>query len=303
MGSETSRASRRFAAVLGLATVLFGAVWLELVQDAWKDALHSYAVAIPLVSAWLVSQDRKVLVGVPLAPAWGSAMGLGLAAGLAWAAWFGARAAGVGAGWPLTLGMLGWVLAVWGGILGCFGWAWVGRMAFAVGFLVFTIPMPEPLVNAIEVGLQHSTAWLVEMALRALDVTYSRDARAFWLPGLRFQVAQECSGIRSTLVLFITSLVGGKLLLAGGKARGVLALAVIPLGIARNAFRICVLALLTIHVDPRIIHSPLHHQGGPLFFALSLVPLLLLFWWFRRREAAAERRSRGEPVTEVREKR
>jgi hypothetical protein len=35
-----------------------------------------------------------------------------------------------------------------------------------------------------------------------------------------------------------------------------------------------------------MINSPIHRRGGPLFFALSLIPLLLLLWWLRRRDTA-----------------
>ena len=59
---------------------------------------------------------------------------------------------------------------------------------------------------------------------------------------------------------------------------------VIPLGILRNGFRILVIGLLCVHVGPHMIDSPIHHQGGPFFFALSLVPLFLLLWWLRRQE-------------------
>ncbi len=50
------------------------------------------------------------------------------------------------------------------------------------------------------------------------------------------------------------------------------------LGIVRNAFRIFVLSELCVHVNPNFIDSPLHHRGGPIFFALSLVPFFLLVW-------------------------
>ena len=63
---------------------------------------------------------------------------------------------------------------------------------------------------------------------------------------------------------------------------------VIPLGILRNGFRILVIGLLCVHVGPHMIDSPIHHRGGPIFFALSLVPLFLLVWWLRRQEQAAE---------------
>ena len=30
----------------------------------------------------------------------------------------------------------------------------------------------------------------------------------------------------------------------------------------------------------------IHHRGGPIFFALSLIPLFGFLWWLRRGEAA-----------------
>jgi exosortase/archaeosortase family protein len=59
---------------------------------------------------------------------------------------------------------------------------------------------------------------------------------------------------------------------------------VIPLGILRNGFRILVIGLLCVRVGPHMIDSDIHRRGGPLFFALSLVPLFLLLWWLRRQE-------------------
>jgi hypothetical protein len=36
-----------------------------------------------------------------------------------------------------------------------------------------------------------------------------------------------------------------------------------------------------------MLDTAIHHRGGPLFFALSLVPLFLLLWWLRRQEPRA----------------
>jgi hypothetical protein len=38
-----------------------------------------------------------------------------------------------------------------------------------------------------------------------------------------------------------------------------------------------------------MIDSMIHHRGGPIFFALSLVPLFLLLWWLRRQEQRLNR--------------
>jgi exosortase/archaeosortase family protein len=85
-------------------------------------------------------------------------------------------------------------------------------------------------------------------------------------------------------VLFITSLIAGHLFLRSPWKKLILALAVFPLGIIRNAFRIYFLSMASAHWNPDIIHSPLHHRGGPIFFALSLVPFFLLLLWLKRSE-------------------
>jgi exosortase/archaeosortase family protein len=99
------------------------------------------------------------------------------------------------------------------------------------------------------------------------------------------EVAQECSGIRSSWVLFITSLLASNLFLRSTWRRVLLVAFVIPLGVVRNGFRIVVIAILCIEYGPQMIDSMIHHRGGPIFFALSLVPLFALLWWLRAREA------------------
>jgi exosortase len=284
----TRHATIRFVFFVGVLSLVFASAWGRMLRDALADRLHSYAIAIPFICAWVVWQDRLRATRVPAdrtgrAPA--VALGIAaLAAGVF-------AVAGVRNGWIdpgsvswLSAQMLAWVLGIWAAAFWFFGVPLMRAFAFAAGFLVFTIPIPAPLVDLIEIGLQHGSAWMVEIVFKASGVTYHRTEREFWLPFLRFEVAQECSGIRSTIVLFITSVLGSYLLLRAWWRRTLLALAVIPLGLARNTLRICVITLLTAHVDPTIIDSPLHHRGGPLFFAISLVPLFAMLWWFRRQE-------------------
>jgi exosortase/archaeosortase family protein len=76
-------------------------------------------------------------------------------------------------------------------------------------------------------------------------------------------------------VLFITSLVAGYLFLRSPWKRTILCLAVIPLALLRNGFRIFVIGQLCVQIGPDMINSPIHHRGGPLFFLLSLIPFFL----------------------------
>ena len=75
-----------------------------------------------------------------------------------------------------------------------------------------------------------------------------RDGTVFALPGIVIQVAQECSGIHSSWVLFITSVLASHLFLRTRWRRFVLVAFAIPLAVLRNGFRILVIGLLCVHV-------------------------------------------------------
>jgi exosortase C (VPDSG-CTERM-specific) len=164
---------------------------------------------------------------------------------------------------------------------------------FPLLFLYFMMPIPGPVLSAVNVSLQHATAFVLSGILKVSGTPTFRDGLVFSLPGLTIEVAEECSGIRSTLVLLITALVGGMLFLKSPWRRGLLAASFFPIAALRNAARIATISLLSIHVDPSFFHGPVHRRGGPPFFVLSLVPLfaimLLLRWGERRRATAASR--------------
>lgn len=150
--------------------------------------------------------------------------------------------------------------------------------AFAAAFMIFMVPFPTCFTNWLEISLQHWSADAAALLFGVSGTTVSRDELSFTLPGISVHVAQECSGIHSTVVLFITSLIGGHLLLKSKVNRAILALVVLPLAVARNGFRIFILAVLASSVNPAVLESALHRKGGPLFFAMSLVPFLALLW-------------------------
>ena len=279
---------RRFRAWIAwtiVGTLAFAQPLFQLMLHASRNSLHSHIPLIPAIAAYLLVTRRKTLppaglssVGATLAFAAVSAGAL--AASLKWGAILSAND-----GLALTtLAYLSFVVA--GGFL-FVGSRWMGAATFPIAFLVFMLPLPDATVSWLErasvLGSAQVTAWLFTIT----GTPYLRQGTVFTLPTIVLEVAQECSGIRSSYVLFITSLVASNVFLRNPWRRLLLVAFVIPLGIVRNGFRILVLALLCVHVGPHMIDSIIHHRGGPIFFALSLVPLLVLLKWLGRRERAA----------------
>lgn len=152
-----------------------------------------------------------------------------------------------------------------------------------MSLLAFLVPFPLPFERGLESLLQHGSAYGAGLLFSVFGTPVARQELLLHLPGITLEVAPECSGIRSSLVLFMVSLVAGHLFLNRVWKKTVLAAIVLPLGIARNALRIFTIGMLCVHVDPAMIHSWVHRQGGPLFFALSFVPFFAVLLLLRRR--------------------
>jgi exosortase/archaeosortase family protein len=139
--------------------------------------------------------------------------------------------------------------------------------------------------------LQSGSALAAAGFFTLTGTVYFQNGLAFQLTDIRLEVAPECSGIHSTLVLFITSLLASYIFLRTPWKRALLALVVIPLGLLRNGFRIFVIGQMCIHMGPQMINSPVHRKGGPLFFVLSLVPLFLLLLILHKSEKSGPKTS------------
>jgi exosortase C (VPDSG-CTERM-specific) len=281
---------RKFRTAALLVTAAFALPLYELVRLSLKSELHSHVLLIPVVS-WYVWRFLDSPHSHPtFTPPKGFSTGAMLAGVLglvAVAVYFYLR---IQLRLPVTeylwAGVLGYLMMLLAVALRSFGWERLRGHKFALAFLVFFLPLPVAVTDSMSIALQHGSAEVSDWTLQLSGLPMLRDGMIFRLPGLTIQVAEECSGVRSTLVLFITSLIAGKMFLRSGWKRAVLAGLTLPLGLLRNALRITVLSWLSVNVDQDIINGPLHHQGGPIFFVISLLPLFGLLWYFKRSDSS-----------------
>ena len=275
---------------VGILSLAFLEPLVALVRYALKEELHSHILLIPLVSIYLavlkqdlLPRDRRGSVG-------GAVVGALIFALAAAAVFFGPKLTGTG-GWShndqLARAAACYALLLVAGGFVFLGTSWMRLLVFPFALLVFMVPMPDLVVVALEDFLMRASAEVVHWFFQWTGTPVFRSGQVMELPGTTLEVASSCSGIRSTVVLFITSLIASYMFLSSSWHRGLLVAMVIPLGIVRNAFRVLVIGLLCVHVGPDMIDSWIHHKGGPLFFAVTLLPLFLAAAWFRHRERKA----------------
>jgi exosortase len=185
----------------------------------------------------------------------------------------------------LALTTLG-VVTIWIGAFVTFFGLQATRVAlFPLGSLVFMIPLPEALLSHIITALQYASADMVDVLFQLTSLPVLREDLSFILPGLSIEVARECSSIRSSMALLITSTLVSHLLLRRWWSKAVVVLLVFPLAIFKNGVRIVTLTLLTLYVDKGFMKGGLHTRGGAVFFGLACVVLLLILVGLRRLEA------------------
>jgi exosortase C (VPDSG-CTERM-specific) len=293
-----SSGSRRLIGFLGfvvLLAVAFVHPLISLTIYAVGTDIHSHIVLVPIISAYLIYIRRKELpTDYVLSPGWASILVVvGLAAVLAAASLIKTNPP-ISQNDYLSLIAFSFASLISAGGFLFLGRKWMAAAAFPFAFLIFMVPLPDGVVDWLETASKLASAEAAALFFSITGTPVLRDGTVFQLPGIIIEVAQECSGIRSSWVLFITSLLASYLFLKRPWRRAALVSLVIPLAILRNGLRILVIGLLCVHVDPKMINSVIHQRGGPLFFALSLVPLFLLLWWLRKGERSEVRGQRSE---------
>ena len=245
---------------------------------------YSHIALLPFISAYMLYLSRRSIfrqarldpgIGIPVTT-------VGVAA-----TWFaGSAVITAEPEYLLSLSILGLVTLWAGGFILCHGAPAFGRAAFPFLLLLFMVPFPPAVLSAVIGFLQRGSADASELMFGLVGMPVFRQGFHFALPGLTIHVAEECSGIRSSLALLISGLVMACLFLRTAWGRTAFVLTIVPLAILKNAIRIVVLSWLAVHIDPSFITGSIAHRGGgiPIFFA-SLATLGGLAWLLRRAEA------------------
>jgi len=269
-----------FLLVLAVSIAVYWTPLTLLAELARKQEHYSHILVIPGVSAFLIYLGRKRFfseIDFALRPALGFLAIAILLGGLRLSGWL-----PLSENDSLTLAMLSLVTVWVGGYLACYGRKAARAALFPLAFLALLAPLPDVvLANTIRI-LQSGSAEATAVIFGFTGTPVFRDGYIFAVPGLTIHVAEECSGIRSSMALFITSLLAAYLFLNSPWRKLVLILAVYPITIVKNGLRIVLLTLVTTNWDPTFLSGPMHTRGGQPFFVLALFVLLGVLWLLRK---------------------
>ena len=270
-----------FAGWTLLFSLLFAKPLAALFRMSFLSDDVSYLVFIPFIAAWSLFVDRHKIFA-------SASYDRTVAAGLFFcAACIGLVTFLVNKG-SADLRLSSFILALvmfWiSGFLLLFGKAASRAACFSLLFLFLMVPLPQFLLNRTIYLLQSGSAWITGSFFDLLGVPVLQEGFVFHLSTVNIEVAQECSGIRSSMALLILALIVAHFYLASFWKKALFVVFGLFIMILKNGIRIATLTLLAVYVDPSFLTGKLHHQGGIVFFLIGLFLLAPLLWLLQRRK-------------------
>jgi exosortase len=268
------------ALILGAALVFFRPLFLVLRSSVSVDQYSQILIIAPISVVLIYLERNTVFARVQYS--WMGAAGFAVCvvAYLCIAALFN----GIPSSVSIALSILLFSGACIAAFLCVYGRPAFRAALFPLFFLFLMTPLPDGTRDRLITFLQRGSAVGTDWFFTAANVPFTREGVIIALPSVTIEIAQECSGIRSSLILIIAGLVLGHLFLNRTWSKIALLIVLIPLTIAKNAFRIFTLSVLGIYVNPSFLSGRLHHQGGIVFFAVSFVALWGLVWLLQKLE-------------------
>ena len=263
-----------FSALGAISVAIWWGPLASVFALAWRDEHYTHILLILPMSAALIYMDWKPPAGSSrFSSNAGSAVLF-----LALLARVGLASTELSDDVRLSLNMLAFVTWLVGAFILCFGSAAFRRALFPLCFLLWMVPFPQFVLDPLVSLLRQGSTASAHLFFAAFGVPVEQTGTLLQIPGLTLEVAPECSSIRSSMLLLVTTMFVAQWLLVSFWRKAVVMAAAIPLSVLKNGFRIFSLGMLGTKVDPGFLTGRLHHHGGILFFLIAWAGIFLLLW-------------------------
>lgn len=249
--------------------VLYVPTFYDLATWHWTKAEYAHGPLILAVVVWLVFDKRQVLQSAPTSG--------NLGAGLIFLL-FGLLLYIVGRSLDVTTLEVGSLLPTLVGVLLVMrGWSAIRAYWFMLFFLIYLIPPPGIVVDALSAGLKPHISSLAAQILYKAGYPVAQDGVILLVGPYRLLVADACSGLNSMFSLSAIGMLYLYLMHYGSWLRNGLILAsLLPVAFFANVVRVVTLVLVTYHFGDSAGQGFMHGLSGILLFVVALLSVLVL---------------------------
>jgi exosortase D (VPLPA-CTERM-specific) len=243
-------------AVLVALIAFSGALW-ELVTRWSKQEEYSHGFLIPLVVGWMFWARRDALVASIGRPSWMGPLLVLLAASMLIVGELSAF---------FLLAQLGFIVALFGIVLGTGGYSLLRVTFIPILFLVFAIPLPYFIDSQLSWRLQLISSELGVFFIRMFQVPVYLMGNVIDLGHYKLQVVEACSGLRYLYPLLSLGFLAAYLFQAPFWQRTLVFLSAIPITIVMNSLRIGLIGVMVDRWGTEMADGFLHFFEGWIIF-------------------------------------
>lgn len=254
-------------ALLPLLVLAYWTVVPGMVSDWNNDPNYSHGFLVPLIAGYFAWQKWPELRSLPVSP---SNLGLLVVIGSLLLLIFGFA----GTEYFTMRSSLVFLLA--GIILFWFGWSVFKGLLLPVGFLLFMVPLPYIVYDAMAFPLKLLVAKFSVAALKLMGIAVLREGNIIMFPQTVLEVADACSGLRSLMSLLALAVAYAVFSQRSNLMRVIMVLSAVPIAIATNMFRVIATGVLAQYYGAAAAEGFFHEFAGLAVFALAMILLFLL---------------------------
>lgn len=153
----------------------------------------------------------------------------------------------------------------------------VRSFAFPLFYIVFMLPLPGIVVDALTGTLKHHVSAIAEQLLYTVGYPIARTGVVLSVGPYQLLVADACSGLHSLISMSAMGLLYVYLMAHRNRWRnGLLIACLVPIAIAANIVRVIVLVLVTYHLGDEAGQGFIHEFSGVFIFVVGLLILFVI---------------------------
>jgi len=149
------------------------------------------------------------------------------------------------------------------------------RLLFPILFLIFMLPLPASLVDALTLPMKIAVSNVAEAILYQFDYPIARSGVILQIGYYKLLVADACAGLHTVFTLEAMGLLYLYLVKRDSFARNLsLALLIIPISFVANTIRVIILVLVTYYYGDEMGQGFIHDFAGFVLFGVALVLII-----------------------------
>lgn len=248
--------------------VLYVPSLVDLFQGVWSDDEQMHGPIVLGISCWLLYRNWPTMIAVSEGERTHSAGWPVFVIGLL--AYTLGRALDV---LVLEIGSVIWLLT--GTILLTRGVKALKAQWFALFFMLFMVPLPGMIVDAVTMPMKMAVSYVAEHVLFWVGYPIGRNGVILQVGQYMLLVADACAGLHTLLTLEALGLLYLNLVRRDSLFRNVtLAILIVPISFTANVIRVMALSLITYHFGDEAGQGFLHGFAGMVLFLSALMLII-----------------------------